>query len=180
MLSVNPIEIPLENIDEFIQELLNEGIEIIRETDQWKHGRRYGEVDSKNGKRPGQEYGWHARQSFHDLSWEVFRDNLLWNHSVNEQEYIPDHLGSKQIKVIQPGLEVWQISYKLPGILSNRDFLEGVLMIDHSQHSSDRVFYVISFPVKLYDISSPPGFERGTYASVEEVREIGVSKVRWT
>lgn len=51
------------------------------------------------------ELNFFLRVSGHtDLSYEEFREGLLFNHTTNEQQYVPDLKHSEKLKVFQAGL----------------------------------------------------------------------------
>lgn len=55
---------------------------------------------------PALEHGlkWHCRVSEHrGVRWEAFRDGLMVDHSLNEQQYISDCTAAERLQAIEPG-----------------------------------------------------------------------------
>ena len=147
---------------------------------------------------------WHTRASKHTpsssgLTYEMFVDGLLKNHSANEQEYIEPCQSAECLEELEPGIAgIWHMKYATPFGTANRDFVELVVTLPldavrmpfsppHEEQTLAQIegraatatpearppvlrsFLVVSVPVK----SKPtPGYVRAYYASVESVTEL--------
>ncbi|GAA5873989.1 hypothetical protein JCM1840_006111 [Sporobolomyces johnsonii] len=132
---------------------------------------------------------WHARVSVHDdVDWDSFRDGLMVDHSVHEQEYIDSAIKAERLSVIKEGeMELWRMLYHQPFPASNRSFTFLLYTAEQSPVPSVRnperllrSFVVVSIPVALPEAPPEKGFVRARYVSVEQVKERDEGGVVWT
>ncbi|PWN45971.1 hypothetical protein IE81DRAFT_319828 [Ceraceosorus guamensis] len=158
--------------------------------------------------------GWHGRHSVHPpseakgLTWDDFKAGLLIDHPQQETEYISEMTAANQIDELKKGVaEVWNNTYNLPSLTSNRDFLELLITLELPPHptpyseahealvlqqlrgeslpasepQSLRSFIVIQQPVSHDKCPhrSSEGYVRAYYASVEAISETQAGETDW-
>lgn len=150
---------------------------------------------------------WHTRESVHTpahsgVSFDAFARGLLRDHTPQEPEYIGGLERVECIETLQERVAaIWRCSYKMPFLVSNREFVELVVTLalpPHAQPFSEaheraalawphlldgteppapqagerRAFLVISVPVLHADAAiGSTRYLRAYYASVEAVWE---------
>ncbi|KAG8708914.1 hypothetical protein FRC09_000968 [Ceratobasidium sp. 395] len=157
--------------------------ELVDDIPSWRPGKTYHGVKTSFKKPEGSGPGWFARISLHPLAEGTFDE--FWaclgeNHSVHEQEYIPEIQSAIPLGAFG-AFEAWSLNYKFTPPISNRTFT--FLITSVLEETESRQGYVISLPL---DVSSdeglaakvPPGV-RARYVSVERVRELD-GQVEWT
>ncbi|KAG8785396.1 hypothetical protein FRC12_017656 [Ceratobasidium sp. 428] len=159
----------------------------------WRQGREY------HGVKTSSRSPWFSRTSLHspaDGTFDEFWDCLGVNHSVHEQQYIPEIQSAVSLGTFG-AFEGWSLLYKFSPPLSNRIFT--LLIASVLEDTEPRQGYVISLP---FDVgcsfawfinpgsrtkvstneelkNKEPKGVRGRYVSVERVRELD-GQVEWT
>jgi hypothetical protein len=104
-----------------IEQTITKALELLDHQD-WKEGKTFTEDNTYQVKTAklhpigGEKLAWHKRTSIHpverDISYEAFRNGLLLDHTVQEQQYIPDMKHCEKLKSFReelPEVEVYLI-----------------------------------------------------------------------
>ncbi len=164
--------------DVWIDRVVIRAEEFINSTQSWRCDKEQepGVANKRKGvtSQSGETLHWCVRQSFHsELSFEIFKRGLFYNHPENEAKYIPSIIDVHHMFNVGPKISAYKNTYKMPWPLTKRQMLELVITASPTPKS----FYVVSLPLSG---QQDDRCVRGMYVSVEYVEEMEDGKVEWT